>query len=83
MELSEAPVQPITSEITEKTPAVAPEAQGPRLVDIEVTDQNVALNVLVSFVNVAQRRGVFALDESAKIWECVKSFTIEQPPASA
>lgn len=46
-----------------------------KLVEIEVNDQNKALNVLVSFVNLAQKRGAFNLDESAKIWECVKFFT--------
>ena len=45
-----------------------------RLVDIEVTDQNVALNLIVSFINLAQRRGAFSLDESSKIWDCVKRF---------
>jgi hypothetical protein len=45
-----------------------------RLVDIPVTDEIGALNMLVSFLNLAQRRGVFTIDESAKIWECVKMF---------
>jgi hypothetical protein len=45
-----------------------------KLVDIAVVDEVVALNVLVSFVNLAQRRGVFSIDESAKIWECIKKF---------
>lgn len=45
-----------------------------RLVDIPVTDEIGALNLLVSFLNLAQRRGVFTIDESAKIWECVKMF---------
>uniref|UniRef100_A0A6C0B280 Uncharacterized protein n=1 Tax=viral metagenome TaxID=1070528 RepID=A0A6C0B280_9ZZZZ len=45
-----------------------------RLVDVPVTDENVALNVIVSFLSLAQRRGVFAMDESAKIWECVQKF---------
>lgn len=45
-----------------------------KLVDIAVTDENVALNVLVSFLNLAQRRGAFSIDESSKIWECVKMF---------
>jgi len=46
-----------------------------KLVEQEVTDQNKALNVLVSFISVAQKRGAFNLDESSKIWECVKFFT--------
>ena len=45
-----------------------------KLVDVEVTDENVALNVLVSFLNTAQKRGAFSIDEAAKIWECVKKF---------
>lgn len=45
-----------------------------RLVDIPVTDEVGALNMLVSFLNLAQRRGVFTIDESSKIWECVKMF---------
>jgi predicted transcriptional regulator len=45
-----------------------------KLVDIPVTDEIGALNMLVSFLNLAQRRGVFTIDESAKIWECVKMF---------
>lgn len=46
-----------------------------KLVELEITDQNKALNVLVSFVNLAQKRGAFNIDESAKIWECIKFFT--------
>jgi len=32
------------------------------------------LNMLVSFLNLAQRRGIFSIDESAKIWECINKF---------
>jgi hypothetical protein len=53
--------------VQEKKPEV-------KLVDVVVTDENVALNVLVSFLNLAQRRGAFSIDESSKIWECVKIF---------
>jgi hypothetical protein len=56
-----------TETVQEKKPEV-------KLVDIVVTDENIALNVLVSFLNLAQRRGVFSIDESSKIWECVKMF---------
>jgi hypothetical protein len=45
-----------------------------KLVDVPVADENVALNLLVSFLSLAQRRGVFGIDESAKIWECVQKF---------
>ena len=45
-----------------------------RLVDISVTDENTALNVMVSFLSLAQKRGAFTINESAKIWECIKIF---------
>jgi hypothetical protein len=45
-----------------------------KLVDVPVTDENVALNLMVSFLSLAQKRGSFGLDESAKIWECVRRF---------
>lgn len=45
-----------------------------KLVDVEIKDENTALNVMVNFLNLAQKRGVFNFDESAKIWECIKMF---------
>jgi hypothetical protein len=46
----------------------------PKLVEVEVTNENVALNLLVNFIHLAQRRGAFNIDESAKIYECIKKF---------
>ena len=51
-----------------------PPTQEQKLVNIEVKDQNMALNLMVSFLSLANNRGSFTLDESAKIWECVKIF---------
>jgi hypothetical protein len=45
-----------------------------KLVDVNISDENTALNVIVSFLNLAQRRGIFSMDESSKIWECIKMF---------
>lgn len=45
-----------------------------KLVDVSITDENTALNVMVNFLSLAQKRGTFSLDESAKIWECIKVF---------
>ena len=45
-----------------------------KLLSVQVTDENVALNLMVSFLNLAQRRGVFSIDESSKIWECISKF---------
>jgi hypothetical protein len=45
-----------------------------RLVDILIDDENIALNLMVSFLSLAQKRGAFGIDESAKIWECIQKF---------
>jgi len=50
------------------------EEQKTRLVDVDITDQNTALTLMVSFLNLAQRRGAFTFDESGKIWDCIKRF---------
>jgi hypothetical protein len=44
------------------------------LLDIEIKDENDALNVMVGFLGLAQKRGVFAINESSKIFECIKKF---------
>jgi len=45
-----------------------------KLVDVPVTDENVALNLMVSFLSLGQKRGAFTIEESAKIWECIQKF---------
>ena len=68
-----------TPPVSAVAPAVADDVPPEvRLVQVEVTDQNIALNVMVSFLSIAQKRGAFGLQESAKIWECIKMFEI--PP---
>ena len=45
-----------------------------KLVDVIINSQQDALQLLVTFVHLAHKRGSFTLDESAKLWECVKMF---------
>jgi len=45
-----------------------------KLVDIAVVDENAALNLMVSFLSLANKRGAFSIVESAKIWECISKF---------
>jgi hypothetical protein len=56
-----------------QTQNTAPETEQ-RLVDTPIDSEMMALNVIVSFVAQAQKRGAFSLEESAKIWDCVKWF---------
>ena len=72
----------LVTESSPPAPAPSPATEVPlnemRLVDIPVSNENVALNLMVSFLSLAQKRGSFSLDESAKIWECVQKF--QTPP---
>ena len=62
------------SESTTNLPNASGEKSQVRLVDIPLTTQQDALQLIVTFVNLAQKRGSFTLDESAKLWECIKMF---------
>ena len=52
----------------------APQPQQHKLTSVVVENEVVALNLLVQFLGLAQRRGAFTIDEAAKIWECVQKF---------
>jgi hypothetical protein len=60
--------------MSENMPPVPPQKTEVKLVDTPIRDENIALNVMVNFLGLAQKRGVFSFDESAKIWECIKTF---------
>ena len=62
------------SNSTTELPTANGEKKQTRLVDVPVTNQKEALQLIVTFLNLAQKRGAFTLDESAKLWECVKKF---------
>jgi len=57
-----------------ETPVETSEKKTIVLTDVEVNNSNIAFNVIVSFLTVAQKRGTFSINESAKIWECLKFF---------
>ena len=44
------------------------------LLEVDIVNENAALNVMVGFLGLAQKRGVFAINESAKIYECIQKF---------
>ena len=61
----------------EQQPATEQQSElqkGHRLVDVVVTDDNTALNLMVNFLTLAHKKGAFSIAESAKIWECIRQF---------
>lgn len=59
---------------TTELPTNSGEKKQVRLVDVPLNTQQEALQLIVTFLNLAQKRGAFTLDESAKLWECIKMF---------
>jgi|DEB19_MinimDraft_2_1074335.scaffolds.fasta_scaffold00204_8 hypothetical protein len=79
--LAEAPatVEPTPPPSTdEPTPTPPPSSEVP-LVSVPIINDNTALNVLVAFVGIAQKRGAFNIQEAAKIWECIQQFSRQMP----
>ena len=64
-------VQSTQAQATQATQATQAQTN---LKDIPIENENVALNVLVGMLNIAQKRGAFNMEESAKAWECVQMF---------
>jgi len=62
------------SQSTTKLSAVGGGEKQVRLVEVPVTNQQEALQLIVTFLNLAQKRGAFTLDESSKLWECISQF---------
>jgi hypothetical protein len=60
--------------VLSETPVPTPPQKEVKLVDVPIADENIALNVMVSFLSLAHKRGAFGIDESAKIWECIRMF---------
>jgi len=69
----------ISMETVEQSKSVQEQEQSkaPPLTSINIADENIALNVMVSFLHLAQKRGAFNIQESAKVWDCVKLFMKE------
>lgn len=63
--------------VEEKTP----QKQQVSLLSIPIKTENDALNMLVAFLQVAQKRGAFTLEEAGKIMESVNTFQRTTPPA--
>lgn len=76
VKMTEAPVDNSTSQEQSQQQQV-------KLIDVPVNNENTALNVMVQFLNLAQRRGAYSIDEAAKIYECFKVFTKNDAAATS
>lgn len=63
----------------QETPAT--QEQQVDILSVPINDQNTALQIMVAFLNVAQRRSAFSIEESARIWEAMKFFMVKAPAA--
>ena len=72
--IREGTVSQTSNEKVSQTEPQSNENQQVSIKDIKIENENIALNVLVGMVNIAQKRGAFSLEESSKAWECVQLF---------
>lgn len=47
-----------------------------QLKNSKINDQNNAINLLIGYLDLANRRGTFSIEESAKIWEAIRFFYV-------
>ena len=64
-------------------PQQAQQQQQIAISDVEIKDENIALNVMVAMLNMAQKRGTFSMQESSKCWECIQKFVKNAPQNAA
>jgi hypothetical protein len=66
---------PETHPATSSAETTSSEPPRIKVVDMKIDSESAALNCMVSFLNIAQKRGCFQLDEASKIYECMMMFT--------
>ena len=72
--------EPASSAPASSAPASNEPSLQQKLVDVPLDSQNTALNVIIGFITLGQQRGVYSIQESAKIWECIRMF--QQPQST-
>lgn len=73
------PEEQVTEAVTDEKPV---QRQQVSLLSVPVKTENDALNMLVAFLQVAQKRGAFSLEEAGKIMESVNKFQRTAPSSS-
>ena len=70
MDVADSSASPAPSNANTEAPA--------SLTEIEVKDENTALNLIVSFLNLAQRRGAYKLEESSVFLRAINEFVVSK-----
>ena len=81
MKVEEVPT-PVMQQSNQSSNPLSQQQPQVKLSELKVNSENDALNYMVGFLELAQRRGVFTLEEAAKINECVAKFRRSTPPPS-
>lgn len=75
VETVEEPASPPVQEKVLPVEEAKPQVRTVKLTDVNINNQQTALLVVFEFLNYAQTKAVFSIEECAKIWECRKMFT--------
>ena len=63
---------------TQNTQTLSQEKKVP-LSDIVVDGENIALSVMIGILDIVHRRGGLTMEESSKVWECIRFFKSKEP----
>jgi hypothetical protein len=58
----------------ENTNQPQPQQKQLNLDDIDVSSQDIALNLMAQFLELGQKRGAYTFQEASKIYDCLKFF---------
>ena len=84
-QMSQQVTQQVQNSVAQQEAANSTAAQENQVnvLEVDVKDENTALNIMVTFLNAAQRRGAYSMPESAKLWECIRVFQRDQATGAA
>ena len=44
------------------------------ILEVPLDNDSQVLNLMITFLNIAHKRGAFSLEETGKIWSCIEYF---------
>ena len=75
-QVEELPPTPTTTPVTNETQTTTPNENVKEIAitDVVIDNENMALNILIAFTQIAHRRNAYNIDETAKLAEAINFF---------
>ena len=75
-QVEELPPAPTTTPVTNETQTTTPNENVKEIAitDVVIDNENMALNIIIAFTQIAHRRNAYNIDETAKLAEAINFF---------